>query len=395
MTSTPPAATVDELMALLEGWAQGQRLVGARLGKKEGRDRTLENELRQEADEIRDYAKRLATAAVLAARPPDWQPIATAPKGRTLLVGYPNRAGKWRTIRAHYYLSQTLELSDDYGGDDDGFAPEGWYEECENSETINFTEHDPTHWMELPAPPGAAAPPMPTQRELDMAMLIRKMAYSLSRRDAKPLADQAMHFLSRHGLQGSPLRESDAAHPPVSPTESASRPVEQERALPTTPDLHAAIMNLPSNHGDWSGTNGNMAYKTGHRDARHAAAELVAARALPEEAARLTDACRDVLAERQRQVEAEGWTPEHDDQHDSGAMAIAGACYALWDAKGLQVQTVNVGNLWQWTGWGASWFKPKDKRRNRVRAAALLLAEIERDDRAAIAAGPTREGEQQ
>lgn len=39
-------------------------------------------------------------------------------------------------------------------------------------------------------------------------------------------------------------------------------------------DLHAAIMNLPCKHGDWSGENGNMAYKIGHRDARHAAAEL-------------------------------------------------------------------------------------------------------------------------
>lgn len=36
---------------------------------------------------------------------------------------------------------------------------------------------------------------------------------------------------------------------------------------------------------------------------------------------------------------------------------------------------------WPWTGWATEWFKPKDDRYNLVRAAALLLAEIERLDR--------------
>lgn len=35
------------------------------------------------------------------------------------------------------------------------------------------------------------------------------------------------------------------------------------------------------------------------------------------------DAARDVLAERARQISAEGWTPEHDDQHVDGEMAQA------------------------------------------------------------------------
>lgn len=46
------------------------------------------------------------------------------------------------------------------------------------------------------------------------------------------------------------------------------------------------------------------------------------------EDARMTTAARDVLAERQRQVSAEGWTPEHDDEHRSGDMARAAASYA-------------------------------------------------------------------
>ncbi|PXB75626.1 hypothetical protein CW299_41965, partial [Pseudomonas aeruginosa] len=36
----------------------------------------------------------------------------------------------------------------------------------------------------------------------------------------------------------------------------------------------------------------------------------------------------DVQAERRRQVEAEGWTPKHDDEHADGQMAQAAGCYA-------------------------------------------------------------------
>lgn len=95
-----------------------------------------------------------------------------------------------------------------------------------------------------------------------------------------------------------------------------------------------------------------------------------------------SDALRDVAAERRRQIEAEGWTPEHDDQHGDGSMSIAAACYALHHmAPALAVQTLNVRDLWDWTSWASSWFKPKDRRTNLVRAGALILAEIERLDR--------------
>lgn len=88
----------------------------------------------------------------------------------------------------------------------------------------------------------------------------------------------------------------------------------------------------------------------------------------------------DVAAERRRQIEAEGWTPEHDDQHSAGEMAVAAACYATWSLPGRQESEV-VHAIWPWTGWAQEWFKPKDTRHNLVRAAALLLAEIERLDR--------------
>ncbi len=87
-------------------------------------------------------------------------------------------------------------------------------------------------------------------------------------------------------------------------------------------------------------------------------------------------AAADVLAERRRQVTAEGWTSEHDDEHDSGQLAIAAATYALRSARfRFDIQS----EIWPWS---FEWWKPSDPRRNLVKAAALILAEIERLDRA-------------
>lgn len=85
----------------------------------------------------------------------------------------------------------------------------------------------------------------------------------------------------------------------------------------------------------------------------------------------------EVAAERRRQQEVEGWTPEHDDDHDEGAMAKAGAVYALWDTD--VATRAFVSEAWPWE---QEWLKPKDQRRNLIRAAALIVAEIERLDRA-------------
>ncbi|HEJ3062549.1 TPA: hypothetical protein SL272_000882 [Pseudomonas aeruginosa] len=88
-----------------------------------------------------------------------------------------------------------------------------------------------------------------------------------------------------------------------------------------------------------------------------------------------TQAARDVLAERRRQVEAEGWTTEHDDEHDCGELASAAGCYAMY------TQAYPAGDPHQSWPWDASWWKPKTARENLVRAGALILAEIERLDR--------------
>ncbi|WP_347220307.1 hypothetical protein [Chryseobacterium sp.] len=86
----------------------------------------------------------------------------------------------------------------------------------------------------------------------------------------------------------------------------------------------------------------------------------------------LSRAVLDVLAERQRQISVEGWTPEHDDGHDTEELAFAASCYATAD-EGEAPPAV-----WPWD-W--SWWKPKGRRRNLVKAGALILAEIDRLDR--------------
>ena len=103
--------------------------------------------------------------------------------------------------------------------------------------------------------------------------------------------------------------------------------------------------------------------------------------------ARGTQAAQDVLAERRRQIEAEGWRPEHDDLHDDNEMAAAAACYAVAGCNPDPFK-VNPPAMWPWD-W--AFWKPASQRRNLVKAGALILAEIERLDRAALA--PEQKGE--
>ena len=101
-------------------------------------------------------------------------------------------------------------------------------------------------------------------------------------------------------------------------------------------------------------------------------------------------AVKDVLAERQRQINVEGWTPELDDDRVDGQMAGAASCYAKhvnarsWVATDLDngpeiYRTEPTPDNWPWD---ESWWKPTTPRRDAVKACALLLAEIERIDRA-------------
>lgn len=73
-----------------------------------------------------------------------------------------------------------------------------------------------------------------------------------------------------------------------------------------------------------------------------------------------------IAAERQRQVDVEGWTPEHDAEHDRGELAKAAAAYAVPDHAAV---------FWPWAFSG---FKRDERVRELAKAGALIAAEIDR-----------------
>lgn len=117
-----------------------------------------------------------------------------------------------------------------------------------------------------------------------------------------------------------------------------------------------------------------------------------------------SQALLDIAAERRRQVEVEGWSEAHDDEHDDYSLGLAAASYAGGVDCGSKVTTypgdVSGGRgdcpVWGFVkkrvpvpwpdSWDARWWKPTgDRRRDLIKAGALIVAEIERLDRAAIA----------
>lgn len=84
----------------------------------------------------------------------------------------------------------------------------------------------------------------------------------------------------------------------------------------------------------------------------------------------------EIVAERKRQREVEGWTFEHDDHHDNGELAKAAACYAM----PREFPRTETPRGWPWS---KEWWKPHGRRHDLIRAAALIVAELERLDRIA------------
>jgi hypothetical protein len=82
----------------------------------------------------------------------------------------------------------------------------------------------------------------------------------------------------------------------------------------------------------------------------------------------------EIADERERQKAVEGWAEAHDDEHTDQSLARAAACYA---------NPRIAPDMWP-ASWHLAWWKPKDHRRNLVRAGALIVAEIERLDRREI-----------
>ena len=88
-------------------------------------------------------------------------------------------------------------------------------------------------------------------------------------------------------------------------------------------------------------------------------------------AAKRTEIFDLIASERERQIEEEGYSPKRDDGYVNNELALAAAAYC--------VANDSYVSLWPWA---PKTFKPRGRRRNLVRAAALIVAEIERIDRA-------------
>lgn len=92
-----------------------------------------------------------------------------------------------------------------------------------------------------------------------------------------------------------------------------------------------------------------------------------------------------IAAERQRQMEAEGWSRSHDDsEHQSGELVHAAISYALHPFSNERLaddHRVPAGTAvpehWPWD---TEWWKPtpKDRVRELTKAGALIVAEIDR-----------------
>jgi hypothetical protein len=97
-----------------------------------------------------------------------------------------------------------------------------------------------------------------------------------------------------------------------------------------------------------------------------------------------------IAAERERQIEQEGWTAEHDaKEHNNGDLTKAGISYAAQAATQLKLNTNETCDTMNWP-WDYKWWKPSpDPVRNLVKAGALIAAEIDRLKRV----GPDRGGE--
>lgn len=101
------------------------------------------------------------------------------------------------------------------------------------------------------------------------------------------------------------------------------------------------------------------------------------------------DIAHELLAECQRQITEEGYTPKHDERHPFWEFAAAASAYA-WSAFVKAFVASQGGNIVvpltpiQHWPWDAASFKPKDARRDLVRAGALVIKAIERHDREVV-----------
>ena len=88
-----------------------------------------------------------------------------------------------------------------------------------------------------------------------------------------------------------------------------------------------------------------------------------------------------IAKERQRQIEVEGWTKEHDAKHTDDTLALAASCYAIPSVLRhycySPTRKAIIPVFWPWD---KEYWKPcpQDRIRELVKAGALIAAEIDR-----------------
>ncbi|WP_339860440.1 hypothetical protein [Thalassospira alkalitolerans] len=86
---------------------------------------------------------------------------------------------------------------------------------------------------------------------------------------------------------------------------------------------------------------------------------------------------KEIMQERQRQIEDEGYDAHHDSLHEPDVIATGGAFYALPEETTDWIKAKGV-DLWPFDEHP----KRKDRRRDLIRAASMIVAEIEQIDEA-------------
>ena len=241
----------------------------------------------------------------------------------------------------------------------------------------------------------ATITPPPAAYTDDLVALVENLAQALSA--AAPdndLAGHALNYLKRNGLQESPLRAAEAA--PQAPAAPSGRYKLADDGAHQYLDGIEARYSIEREDGT------TVAWVLGNEaDAKELMAAIGAVPAAPavdesfedlisdwahgdaldaEHYRTLSQAARDVLAERRRQVNAEGFSPERDDQYVGGQLAGAAISYLILAAGGREDE---ARAFWPWR---QEWLKPGSQRRYLEKACALGLAEMERMDRSAALA---------
>jgi hypothetical protein len=122
-----------------------------------------------------------------------------------------------------------------------------------------------------------------------------------------------------------------------------------------------------------------LPYAIDHRIYAHLEQHIVAALAAERRQHTMHESVLAMIRyERQRQIADEGWTPAHDDRHEDDELARAAATYVL--PLALRDRFPYPGSLPEHWPFAKRHYKPTphDRIRELVKAAALIVAEIER-----------------